>query len=97
MEDCDCYNYCDGQFLGCCASGEFCTKLSCPSGSLVAGCQLEPDFMPTKAPTGKQSFFFWPNIRVPTKDVPTAPPTKDVPTAPPTKAPTRKQSFFFWP
>lgn len=40
IEDCDCYNYCDGDFIGCCPYGEFCPVIC--SGNLVAGCALEP-------------------------------------------------------
>jgi hypothetical protein len=75
MEDCDCYNYCDGELLGCCAYGEFC-GLGCPSGSLVAGCQLgagatptTPEAVPTARPTSQLTA------------VPTAVPTSSVPNA----------------
>ena len=73
VEDCDCYNYCDGEFLGCSRQGEY-IEISC-QGSVVAGCQLprpdspdvattpptppEPTKAPTKAPTPRQTFFFW--------------------------------------
>jgi M6 family metalloprotease-like protein len=66
VEDCECYNFCNRKFIGCSRQGEFIT-ISCKEG-LVAGCQLQPDSTPTqtvptappsKAPTRKQSFFFW--------------------------------------
>jgi M6 family metalloprotease-like protein len=66
IENCECYNFCNGEPT-CCKFRESC-KLTC-SGDFVGGCKLEPDLLagstplptstPTKAPTPKQSFFFW--------------------------------------
>jgi M6 family metalloprotease-like protein len=69
IENCECYNFCNGEPT-CCKFGESCV-LTC-SGNFVGGCKLEPDepeplaastpqptSTPTKAPTPKQSFFFW--------------------------------------
>lgn len=40
-EDCDCYNFCGGVYLGCCGAGEPC-PLSCEVlGAFVAGCIFE--------------------------------------------------------
>lgn len=51
-ESCDCYNFCEGIYLGCCAVGEPC-PLACevPDG-LVAGCTFESTSTPiTASPT----------------------------------------------
>jgi M6 family metalloprotease-like protein len=42
VDGCDCYNYCGGAELSCCAYGEPCGTLDCPSGAFVAGCELSP-------------------------------------------------------
>jgi hypothetical protein len=38
--DCDCYNYCDGSYLGCCPYGQYCPISGCDGGLFVAGCEL---------------------------------------------------------
>ena len=75
--DCDCYNYCNGAFLDCCAYGEPC-PLSCQGGSFVAGCVFKS---PTASPTGSPTI-------APTKS-PVAPPTP-APTSKPTQMPSAK-------
>ena len=49
MEDCDCYNYCKGEFAGCCKFGEGCQSPSCETlGDVVAGCQIDPNKPPVE-------------------------------------------------
>jgi hypothetical protein len=99
VEKCDCYNYCAGDYLSCCAYGEFC-GLNCQNGPLVAGCKLDPNGGPsptpaplpgTKAPTPKQPFFFWPDNFF------KAPPPQEYVVAAEPSAMVPKQPFFFWP
>jgi hypothetical protein len=62
VENCDCYNYCDGKLVGCCAYGEDC-GFKCESGVAVLGCEFEstaPSPNPTPMPRSRQPFFFWP-------------------------------------
>lgn len=71
MPDCDCYDYCDGEFAGCCAYNTFC-GLRCSAGveSVVAGCELsatlgpslEGTEGPSRAPVRSSGFqHFWPD------------------------------------
>lgn len=39
--NCDCYNYCDGQYAGCSGYDEF-ESVQC-EGDLVAGCEIDPE------------------------------------------------------
>lgn len=60
IPECDCYNYCDGIFVGCCPYNTFC-GLRC-SGDTVAGCHFDTE--PTSAPGPQASaspFHFWPD------------------------------------
>jgi M6 family metalloprotease-like protein len=102
VTDCDCYNYCNYELVGCCPYGEFCPVLC--QGNFVGGCEVEepnaglsPTPVPlpsTKTPTSKQPFFFWPDsFQVPTP-VPTVSPTHrptSEPTGIPTPQPTTKE------
>jgi hypothetical protein len=51
MEGCDCYNFCDGQFTGCCKYNEPCST-SCnsnnpdPDAEFVRGCEIDPNKPP---------------------------------------------------
>lgn len=51
--DCECLNFCLGEFTGCCESGTTCT-VSCPGTAteddVVAGCQIDPSKPPVTAP-----------------------------------------------
>jgi subtilisin family serine protease len=50
QETCDCYNFCDGVFIGCCQFGALCI-VNCAQ-NLVAGCEAAgPTTIPTAAPT----------------------------------------------
>lgn len=73
IPDCDCYDYCDGEFAGCCPYNTFCGLQCGPSVTEVAaGCQLrrnptEPTPVPVSDPTSApvsdnraSPFFFWP-------------------------------------
>jgi hypothetical protein len=40
VDDCDCYNYCDSEFTGCCAFDDFACSASCTNAVLTSGCQL---------------------------------------------------------
>jgi hypothetical protein len=41
MEECDCYNFCDGVFEGCCALGERCDLACGGNQEFVAGCRFD--------------------------------------------------------
>ena len=49
VSGCDCYNFCDGAYLDCCAFGEFC-DVFCPSDDFVGGCVLDDDAPPAPTP-----------------------------------------------
>ena len=53
IEDCDCYNYCNGEFSGCCKLGDSCQSTCVTGGTVVAGCRIDPNKQPvvTPAPT----------------------------------------------
>jgi hypothetical protein len=42
VEECDCYNFCGGEFMGCCPYGEVCDDV-CPGkdNAFVGGCELD--------------------------------------------------------
>ena len=46
-EECDCYNFCGGIYLGCCAIDEPCPLACEVLGGLVAGCTFESSSTPT--------------------------------------------------
>ena len=81
VEDCDCYNYCNGLFLGCCPYDMFC-PVSCPSSDFVAGCELDmtmapsssPSMSPVTQPTGRPTQVLPPSIDDPPMQLPTFPP-----------------------
>jgi hypothetical protein len=51
-DGCDCYNYCDGAYLNCCAFGAACPPVVCGSSNFVAGCKLiVPSAAPSPVPT----------------------------------------------
>ena len=61
VEDCDCYDFCGGEYVGCCAYGEFCGLLC--DVEVVAGCQLDnngPEEGGGGSPPSQAPFFFWP-------------------------------------
>jgi hypothetical protein len=58
---CDCANYCEGEFIGCCPFDAHC-ELKCQGTTLVAGCKLSDDDGVAPAPQGNAApFFFWPD------------------------------------
>jgi hypothetical protein len=68
LPDCDCYNYCDGVFGGCCPYGESCDFSCDDPEAVVAGCEVDsvPSPLasaPTPAPVSVSAptFFFWPD------------------------------------
>ena len=75
---CDCYNFCDGQFLSCCNElSEKCGDTTCASGLSVMGCTKEDvkattdedktpngGNNPAGSPTSPSSFATVPSVRV---------------------------------
>ena len=61
-QDCDCYDYCNGELVGCCAYDTFC-GLNCAGPDIVAGCQVDAEASPAPAPVPQQGwpFHFWPD------------------------------------
>jgi hypothetical protein len=55
MEGCDCYNFCDGKFTGCCKYDEACSA-TCdsnnpvPDAEFVRGCEIDPNKPPVTPP-----------------------------------------------
>jgi hypothetical protein len=57
IEDCDCYNFCEGVYTGCCnfaVPGVAACTASCPTSSntndIVAGCEIDPSKPPVNPP-----------------------------------------------
>lgn len=58
VDDCDCYNFCNGEYVGCCKEDTPCGMLC--DGSVVAGCTFDaPSTSPNSQPR-PSNFFFWP-------------------------------------
>ena len=53
IDDCDCYNFCQGELIGCCKYGEKCSA-DCSTGQnfddLVTGCEIDPNKPPVTVP-----------------------------------------------
>lgn len=82
-EDCDCYNFCGGIYLGCCVFGEPC-PLSCEVlGGFVAGCTFQSPDGPTMEPTLSSS-----SMEFPTEIPGPSPTTKNPSPSDATSAPT---------
>jgi len=100
--DCDCYDFCDGTYVGCCEYGEFCGHICSANETSVSGCQFEKTEEPTVMPTEETQPPTTRPTAIPTEEtkLPTTQPTA-VPTATPTQGPTEAEPtrtpFFFWP
>ena len=58
---CDCANYCNGNFIGCCPFDAH-RDIQCPDDTVVAGCRLTDDEIVAPAQQGYAApFFFWPD------------------------------------
>jgi len=58
IEDCDCYNFCQGEYTSCCKYGETCEVSCLNAGSiddLVAGCEIDRNKQPVIPPIAAPS------------------------------------------
>ena len=55
---CDCANYCNGNFIGCCPFDAHC-DIQCPDDTVVAGCRLTDDEIVAPAQQGYAAPFFF--------------------------------------
>ena len=88
IEDCDCYNFCDGQFHGCCKENTPCSMFC--DGDVIAGCSYDgtdtiapvtlPSPRPVQQPIGTIA--------------PVTSPTPQQPVQQPVQQPS---NYYFWP